>query len=245
MATNISIIIVEKIGSLKLLTVKDFKEEELYKKCGFKKPDHFGIQTEWSAKVDGSKYYVSLYGKTEGKANTENKYDFPPPVDSTLFFGNCVLVCRLLDSVTKEKKLMSITLQQWDKIYEKLFGGFEDLSATAQEDELEIDELDGIPASKKTKDGYLKDGFVVDSESDSQDDGGDDDDEDEDESEEPSEEEELGGLELEDIGSELSEEEYDYSDDDGSGDDDGVMGASTIFSCLSTNATTTTKKKKD
>jgi hypothetical protein len=208
MATNISIIIVEKIGSLKLLTVKDFKEEELYKKCGFKKPDHFGIQTEWSAKVDGSKYYVSLYGKTEGKANTENKYDFPPPVDSTLFFGNCVLVCRLLDSVTKEKKLMSITLQQWDKIYEKLFGGFEDLSATAQEDELEIDELDGIPASKKTKDGYLKDGFVVDSESDSQDDGGDDDDEDEDESEEPSEEEELGGLELEDIGSELSEEEY-------------------------------------
>ncbi len=209
MATNISIIIVEKIGSLKLLTVKDYKEEELYKKCGFKKPDHFGIQTEWYAKVDGSKYYVSLYGKTEGKANTENKYDFPPPVDSTLFFGNCALVCRLLDQETKEKRLVSITLQQWDKMYEKLFGGFEDLSATAQQDELEIDELDAIPASKKTKDGYLKDGFVVDSESDSQDDGDvGDDDEDEDETEDPSEEDELGGLELEDIGSELSEEEY-------------------------------------
>jgi hypothetical protein len=56
----------------------------------------------------------------------------------------------------------------------------------------------------------LKDGFVVDSESDSQDDGGDvgDDEEDEDETEDPSEEDELGGLELEDIGSELSEEEY-------------------------------------
>ena len=207
MTSNISIIIVEKIGSLKLLTVKDYKEEELYKKCGFKKPDHFGLQTEWSAKVDGVKYYVSLYGKTEGKANTENKYDFPPPVDSTLFFGNCVLVCRMLEQGTKEKRLISITLQQWDKLYEKLFGGFEDLSATAQEDELEIDELDAIPASKKTKDGYLKDGFVVDSESDSQyDDVGDE--EDEEETEDPSEEEELDGLELEDIGSELSEEEY-------------------------------------
>jgi hypothetical protein len=210
MTSNISIIIVEKIGSLKLLTVKDYKEEELYKKCGFKKPDHFGLQTEWSVKMDGSKYYVSLYGKTEGKANTENKYDFPPPVDSTLFFGNCALVCKVIDSTIKEKKLVSITLQQWDKMYEKLFGGFEDLAATAQEDELEIDELDAIPASKKTKDGYLKDGFVVDSESDSQDDGGDDggDEEDEDETEDPSEEDELGGLELEDIGSELSEEEY-------------------------------------
>jgi len=207
---SISIIIVEKIGSLKLLTVKDYKEEELYKKCGFKKPDHFGLQTEWSVKMDGSKYYVSLYGKTEGKANTENKYDFPPPVDSTLFFGNCAVVCKAIESTTKEKKLVSITLQQWDKMYEKLFGGFEDLAATAQEDELEIDELDAIPASKKTKDGYLKDGFVVDSESDSQDDGGDDggDEEDEDETEDPSEEDELGGLELEDIGSELSEEEY-------------------------------------
>jgi len=60
-----SIIIVEKIGSLKILTVKDYKEEELYKKCGFKKPDHFGIQTEWSVKLDGTKYSISLFGKTE------------------------------------------------------------------------------------------------------------------------------------------------------------------------------------
>jgi hypothetical protein len=202
-----SIIIVEKIGSLKILTVKDYKEEELYKKCGFKKPDHFGLQTEWSVKLDGTKYSVSLFGKTEGKANTENKYDFPPPVDSTLFFGNCALVCSKVDTTTKEKALTSITLQQWDKIYEKLFGGFEDLAATALEDELEIDELDAIPASKKTKDGYLKDGFVVDSESEEMDE---DESAEDEESEEVTEEEDdaIEGLVLEDIGSELSEEEY-------------------------------------
>ena len=94
-------------------------------------------------------------------------------------------------------------------MYEKLFGGFEDLAATAKEDEEEEDELDGIPASKKTKHGYLKDGFVVDSsdtESESESDS-----EDEDESEEVELENEIV---LEDIGSELSDDEYESSSDD-------------------------------
>ena len=47
-------------------------------------------------------------------------------------------------------------------MYEKLYGGFEDLSKLALEDENEEDELDSIPAHLKTKEGYLKDGFVVD-----------------------------------------------------------------------------------
>ena len=101
----------------------------------------------------------------------------------------------------------------WEKMYEKLFGGFEDLAATCIEDELEIDELDAIPSEKKTKNGYLKDGFVVDS-----------DDTDEDYiSSSDTEDNETGTtpsndcddeLEIEDIGSELSEDEYSYSDDD-------------------------------
>ena len=80
-----TIVIVEKTGVLKNLTIKEYNEEELYKKCGFKKADDFGKQTEWNVKIDGKKYLVALFGKIDGKANTENKYDFPPPVDSTLF----------------------------------------------------------------------------------------------------------------------------------------------------------------
>lgn len=58
------------------------------------KEDGFVKQTTWaSVKINGVKYTVDLYGKTEGKANTENKYDFPPPVDNTLFFW---LVCTCL-----------------------------------------------------------------------------------------------------------------------------------------------------
>jgi hypothetical protein len=211
MAQNISVIIVDKSASLKSLTIKDYKEDELYKKCGFKKADGFVKQTEWGVKMEGKKYVVAVFAKTEGRANTENKYDFPPPVDTVLFFGSCALVC----SVKKDEnvwELSSLSLELWEKIYEKLFGGFEDLAATCGEDEEEEDELESIPASKKTKQGYLKDGFVVDSESsdDKEEYGSDEDDE----QEEDESEEQEDVLEIEDIGSELSEEEYESSSED-------------------------------
>jgi hypothetical protein len=154
---NLGILIIEKNGNIKTLCIKDYKEEELYKKCGFTKADDFIKQTEWTKKVENVSYTISVFGKTKGKANYENKYDFPPPIDNHLFFGSCAIVCK------KNKEYSSISLELWNKIYEKLFGGFEDLSKTAKEDEEEIDELENIPKHKKTKNGgYLKDGFVVD-----------------------------------------------------------------------------------
>jgi hypothetical protein len=41
MSQPLTIIIVEKVGTLKALSIKDFKVEELYKKCGFKKGEDF------------------------------------------------------------------------------------------------------------------------------------------------------------------------------------------------------------
>ena len=156
---NLGILIIEKNGNIKTLCIKDYKEEELYKKCGFTKSDDFIIQTEWTKKVDNISYTISVFGKTKGKSNYENKYEFPPPIDKHLFFGSCAIICK------KNKEYTSISLELWNKIYEKLFGGFEDLSKTSKEDEEEIDELDNIPKHKKTKNGgYLKDGFVVDTE---------------------------------------------------------------------------------
>jgi hypothetical protein len=115
--------------------------------------------------------------------------------------------------------LTNLSIPLWDKIYEKLFGGFEDLAVTAVEDENEVDELANVPKEKKTKQGYLKDGFVVDS-SDTEENetsSNTEDEEDEDEEEEESTEEEKDSKEddivLEDIGSELSEESYDYDSD--------------------------------
>lgn len=162
MSQPLTIVIVEKTGDLKTLSIKDFKVEDLYKKCGFKKGDDFLKQVEWSAKYDGKKYFVEVYAKTEGRANSENKYDFPPPIDTKLFFGSCAILTYVKQN-DGSKLYTDLSLQLWNKIYEKLFGGFENLAATAAEDEAEEDELANVPKEKKTKQGYLKDGFVVDS----------------------------------------------------------------------------------
>jgi hypothetical protein len=208
-ANSLNIVIVERTGTLKSLAIKDFKEEELFKKCGFKKADGFNKQTEWNVKMDGNKYTIRAYAKDDGRANSENKYDFPPPIDTKLFFGSCALVA-LTPNDKGEKSFCDLSLILWNKIYEKLFGGFEDLATTAAEDEAEEDELANVPKEKKTKQGYLKDGFVVDSsetdesEYETEDEdadiiGGDADDEEEDDE---------GDIIIEDVGSELSEEEY-------------------------------------
>ena len=205
MPQSLSIIIVEKGGSLKTLKIKDYKVEELYKKCGFKKDDGFTLQVEWNVKLDCQKYVIQMYGKLNGKANMENKYDFPPPVDKNLYFGSCALVGTIKDNTNKILHI-NLNVDLWNKIYEKLFGGFETLEVTCNEDDEEEDELKNIPKNMKTKKGgYLKDGFVVDS-SDAEEETGSDN-----ESDVPSctsgdvEEEELI---LEDLGSELSEESY-------------------------------------
>jgi hypothetical protein len=195
---GLNIIIVEKTGTLKSLAIKDFKEEELFKKCGFKKTEDFIIQHEWNVKTGLS---IVVYAKTDGRANSENKYDFPPPIDNKLFFGNCAILAK-----DDAQTYIDLSLDLWEQIYEKLFGGFEDLAATALDDELEEDELASVPKELKTKDGYLKDGFVVDS-SDTDDEYYETNNENNDLEEEEEEEEE------EEIGSELSEESYDYDSD--------------------------------
>jgi len=213
--SSLNIVIVEKNASLKSLQIKDFKEEELFKKCGFKKAEDFIKQVEWNVKMNGTKYIINVYAKTVGRANSENKYDFPPPIDKLLFYGSCALVAK---KINEEGKLcfINLTVDIWEKIYEKLFGGFESLVDTAISDEQEEDELDKIPKEKKTKQGYLKDGFVIDSDGEDESDYDTEDDSFGNEStEEDSDIQDSNGKDeqdiiLQDIGSELSEDSYDY-----------------------------------
>lgn len=164
---SLSIIIVEKQGTLKSLKVKDYKPEELYKKCGFKKNDNFLLRAEWSQ----DEYLIRMYGKTEGKANAENKYEFPPleyddeqeeiivgTNNIPLLFGSCALVC--LKQINNDYVYSDLSIELWETIYEKLFGGFEDLGNDDSDEEDELDDVDDI--EKTAVGGYLKDGFVVD-----------------------------------------------------------------------------------
>jgi hypothetical protein len=167
-----AIIIVEKLGSIKQVNFKNYDENELYKKAGFKTAEGFKCHTSWTIDMDSKKYTISVYGKTIGKANQENKYEFPPPIDNTLFFGNCVIVKKL---ESNSNEVVDLSESAWNEIYETLYGGFEDLG---DEDSEEDDEDDDIP---RTKTGYAKDGFVVDDDEDVDDEDDEDIDDDEEE----------------------------------------------------------------
>jgi hypothetical protein len=188
-ATKTTIVIVSKSGTLSECIVDPKNETTLEdltlllsKKCGFRATEGFSCYHTWryrnkhkysfntSACVGGDnevghatvpKYiYIDLWGKTDGRAGQENKYELPPPVDHLLMYGSIALVARI-----DKQNAVNLTIKLWEVIYEKLFGGFEDLSATVAEDENEIDELESIPQHKKTSNGYLKDGFVIEDDS--------------------------------------------------------------------------------
>ena len=179
-----SILIISKYGIIKPLMVKHYDDVNLYKKAGFKSPVNFDCQTIWNITTDeNKKYSIFLYAKKSGKAGQENVYNFPPPVDSTLFFGSCVLVSKNENNVA-----VSLTSSEWEKIYNLLNGGFHDLGETEKDDEDEEEEVEEEEEGEKTKNGYLKDGFVVD-DHENNDDEEDEEDEDEEDEEEEDEEE--------------------------------------------------------
>ena len=96
-----------------------------------------------------------MYSKNTGRANTENKYELPPPVDSDLYFGKLVVIRHSEQNPTVENCL-DFTFEEWKTIYEKLMGGFEDLDDNEEESEEEY-----VDPENLTEQGYEKDGFVV------------------------------------------------------------------------------------
>jgi len=180
---SVNIILVGKTGEIKETEIKTFDAETLYKKAGYKVADGFAKQTEWGIEIEDAKYNIVLYAKTTGRAGQENKYEFPPPVDTTLFFGTCVLV-NVIDG-----KPVDLFQEEWSKIYEALYGGFEDLeNADDEADEDSEDDSDDAEIPK-TKEGYAKDGFIVDDDESDDVDDSDDVDESEDEINDSSEDE--------------------------------------------------------
>jgi hypothetical protein len=154
-----SFIIVEKTGSLKNAKTTD-DTNELYKKCGFKTAEGFSIAHTWSVEFNDTEYKLEIYGKVTGRANTENKYEFPPPIDNVLFFGSCAAILYVNERMT------DMGTQEFKDIMDHLYGGYSDIGDSEDEDEDEEDDT-GLP---KTKHGYVKDDFVVSSDAEDEDD---------------------------------------------------------------------------
>ena len=110
------IVIIEKSGNIKTQNVKNFAIDELYKKCLFRKSNDFCQRHCWSVKSKGKMNHVVLYAKNKGKANTENKYDLPPPIDKDLYYGSMAIVnFQKVDG--DETDAVDFTSKEWEKIY--------------------------------------------------------------------------------------------------------------------------------
>ena len=149
----VKVIFVKKNGALKNSTINFNSVEQLYKKCLFSSNKNFSKRHTWL----NNNIYYSIFCKDTGNSGSENKYDLPPPIDSDLFFGNMIIL-KHNDEEINNDSLQDLTLGEWKNLYEKLFGGFEDLEESEEESEDEY-----IDPKNLTKQGYDKsDGFIVD-----------------------------------------------------------------------------------
>jgi len=170
------ILIVEKSGNIKETNVKNVQVSDLYKKAGFKTDEGFTEPIiSWPRPgIDPFTldYQIQVFGKTKGRAGQENKYDFPPPIDTTLFFGSVVLIAVRLDG----GGVVDLTMTAWEMVYEQLFGGFEDLvdsqgRSLDDSEEEDSEDLENIEGYEYTKEGYVKDDFIVDDDDEIEEDG--------------------------------------------------------------------------
>jgi len=124
-----TILFIDKSGTIKEIQVKQEDiPNNLYKKAGLKTPDDFaeqfvwelnlnenvsfdiGVNTEESKTSSTKNYSISIYGKKVGK-QVKNTYGFPPPLEETNLYGNCLLV----------NNRGSITLKEWNNLFELIY----------------------------------------------------------------------------------------------------------------------------
>lgn len=80
-----------------------------------------------------------LFGFLKGKAGTENKHELPPPHDSTLLFGDAILLAS--ESNNDWTHPVPLKATEYETFYTRAFGGFEDLDDEEDEED-EIEEAD-------------------------------------------------------------------------------------------------------
>ena len=155
-----SVVLIDKLGQKKKTIIKNFDLETLYKKCNFRNNKNFKKRWTWKIKDD---VYISLFSKDKGRSNNINKFDLPPPIDKTIYYGSMIII-KHNNKLAKNNNVENITLEEWEKFYEQLFGGFEDLG-----DEDSFSEEETIPDHLKTKEGYSKEGGFIVSDSEEED----------------------------------------------------------------------------
>ena len=146
-------IIVNKNGDLTEKKIKNIDKK--YTSCNYKTDkDFILLHTYKNINEKFKNIEIEIYGKKKGRANNENKYEFARPIDNELYFGNLLL----LKKNVKTDNYDDLFISEWDKIYEALFGGFEDIDKSDDERSVDSEIYDD---EEYTSHGYLKDDFIV------------------------------------------------------------------------------------
>ena len=101
MNSTLTILLIEKDGSICEKNIKTIMLNKLYSVCGYRTNKDFEKLYEW--KFDENIY--ELYGKKCGKKDKENNFKFP--VINETYYGSLCIV----------KKNGSITLDEWNIFY--------------------------------------------------------------------------------------------------------------------------------
>lgn len=109
-------------------------ESTLYKKCGYRKNDDFYNIKTWTF----NKIIFELWGKTKGKENNKNLYNFTSFCKDTIY-NNCLVIFK------KNNKYIDFDINIWNKFIDNIVKNTEN----------EEKNLDGDPNNKQKKDQYI------------------------------------------------------------------------------------------
>jgi hypothetical protein len=116
------------------------KRETLYKKCGFKTDSDFGLRHTWQVEMLNV-HSIEIWGQTTGIDTDENKFTLPSPLNMKTYYGTMAIV-----AVSKKGDNVSITIEKWNKIYQHLMD--ETDSEELQSDD-DVEEDDDVSFSAK------------------------------------------------------------------------------------------------
>ena len=75
---------------------------------------------------------ITIFAFNNGVAGQENKFELPPPIDQTIYFGCIIVVCHV------DNNIKTITPELFNDFYETVFEGFvslEESETRSEEDE--------------------------------------------------------------------------------------------------------------
>ena len=105
-------------------------------------------------------YLYLVFGYLDGEFGMENKHELPPPIDTTLLFGDALILC----FSTANGDLLDFSIPRYEEFYSRQFGGFHDLGEDSELSDPEDmwryeseEDPDYVPPSDESSEEFISD----------------------------------------------------------------------------------------